>query len=156
MEGTGRLPCQTGVFGGHQDRGRWKVRERGYSVSGTALRFLFALAVIFATGCAQKPNAGIAEQAISAHFEQRGYLVKDISIGKIFRNPIAEREYMAPLTYVVEVPSIVLEKETSAESKADHRDAEQLAFSAVTVKIQALSEPQRRWVVSQVTGADLP
>jgi len=123
---------------------------------GRALRVLIVPAVIFVAGCAQKPDAGIAEKAISAHFEQRGYLVKDISISKISRNPIAEREYMAPLTYVVEVPSIVLELEAAAAGGADRRNAERLTFSSVTVKIQALREPKRMWVVSQVTGIDLP
>jgi len=123
---------------------------------GRALRVLIVPAVIFVAGCAQKPDAGIAEKAISAHFEQRGYLVKDISVSKISRNPIAEREYMAPLTYVVEVPSIVLELEAAAAGGADRRNAERLTFSSVSVKIQALREPKRIWVVSQVTGIDLP
>ena len=120
------------------------------------VRFLLALSILLLAGCAPKPDAGVAERAITLHFEQRGYLVKDIIIGSISRNPIAEREYMAPLTYVVKVPSIVLEFKVGAGDVSGYRKTRGLTFSATSFNIQALSPPKRGWAVSRVTGIDLP
>lgn len=119
-------------------------------------RFFLVLSILPLAGCAPKPDAGVAERAITAHFEQRGYLVRDITIGNISRNPIAEREYMAPLTYVVKVPSIVLELKAAAGDVSGYRETKGLTFSATSFNIQALSLPQRGWAVSRATGIDLP
>ena len=112
-------------------------------------------AILLVSGCAPKPDAGIAERAIAEHFEKEGYRVSEITIGSVSRNPIAEREYMAPLTYVVEVQSIVLEE--GGMGFVEHgRTNGNLAFSNISVKVQALSPPQQGWVVSSVKGIDLP
>jgi hypothetical protein len=107
-------------------------------------------------GCSPRPDAVTAERSITEYFEQRGYRVKDISIGKMSRNPIAEREYMAPLTYAVEVPSIVLELKSDAAGRPADYEPEGMTFSAVTIKMQALSPPRRGWAVLQVVGIELP
>lgn len=120
------------------------------------VRFFLALSILLLAGCAPKPDAGVAERAITLHFEQRGYLVKDITIGNISRNPIAEREYMAPLTYVVKVPFIVLKLKAGAGDVSAYRKTKRLNFSTTSFNIQALSPPKQGWAVSRVTGVDLP
>jgi hypothetical protein len=120
------------------------------------VRFFLAMSILLLAGCAPKPDAGVAERAITLHFEQRGYLVKDITIGNISRNPIAEREYMAPLTYVVKVPSIVLKLKAGAGDVSAYRKTKRLNFSTTSFNIQALSPPKQGWAVSRVTGVDLP
>jgi len=120
------------------------------------VRFLFILSIVLVAGCAQKPDAGVAERAITAHFKEEGYDVPDLSIGGISRNPVAEREYMAPLTYVVEVPSIVLKPGAAAEFAEKGRPIDELIFSDASIKILALSPPRQGWVVSSVRGIHLP
>lgn len=120
----------------------------------TAFPLLLALILTLTAGCSPKPGAPIAEQAITEHFAQRGYLVRDITIGRISSNPVAERQYMAPLTYVVEVPWIVLEHEAEAGDSTDTGTGEMMFIDA-TFKIQARRPPREGWVVSQVEGVNL-
>ncbi len=120
------------------------------------VRYFLALSILLLAGCSPKLDVGVAEEAITLHFEQKGYLVKDITIGSISRNPIAEREYMAPLTYVVKVPSIVLKLKAGAGDVSGYRKTKRLNFSTASFKIQALSPPKQGWAVSRVTGVELP
>ena len=130
-------------------QGRWS------RMCTRAVLTLLVPAAILLPGCSPAPGADVVEGAIAEHFQKEGYIVREVTVGRIFRNPVAEREYMAPLTYVAEIPSIALEP-AAVEPGERGLTAAPLTYADVTIKIQALSPPQQGWAVSHVEGVVIP
>lgn len=123
---------------------------------GSARWLGWALAALLAAGCAPRPDAGTAERAIRDHFQGRGHPVREITIGKIRRNPVEERQYMAPLTYVVDVESVTVEAGGAPEAKGRPSEGGSRTFSGATIKLWMVNQPDQRWVMGQISGIDLP
>lgn len=132
-------------------RGGWRPREERAALLRGAVVALLVL------GCRPAPGVEAIEAAVERYFAGLGYTVVQLSMGEMRQNPVREREYMAPLTYVVEIPSLVLERVSAPIVAAVPRGA-RLRFSGVTLKLQATSNAAPSgavWEVSQVVGVDL-
>ena len=117
---------------------------------------LLLLQLVMTAACQPAPRAIDVEHAVRDHFEMLGYSVAGMTVGQMRRNPAAERVYMAPLTYVVELPSLVLDPAAGSGGSSAGTKGGRLSFAGVTVKLQALDPGGRDWVVSQVNGVSLP
>ena len=109
------------------------------------------LACLVALACAPSPPPDSRAQAIRAHFAERGYRVVALDLGGLRRNPIAERVYMAPLTYVVEVRSITLKAGGEGERAP-------VTSTGAQIKLAARGAPgtEQGWAVAGVEGVELP
>jgi hypothetical protein len=115
------------------------------------------MVALLVLGCQPAPGTEAIETAVERYFAARGYAVVRLSVGEMRQNPVREREYMGPLTYVIGVPHLTLER-VSPPAVAEDASRANLSFSDVTFKLQATGNTERsatQWVVSQVAGVDI-
>lgn len=108
-------------------------------------------------GCAPVgPEEARIEETLREYFRNRGYLVKELRIEAVERNPLPDREYMGPLTFVVKISSLTLETTARrAGGKAAHPTGAPLAFTNATIQLRRGSSPERPWEVARISGIDI-
>ena len=80
----------------------------------------------------------------------------EIRIQEIQRNPLPERDYMAPLTFVIEVSKIRLESMEDKGESLRFRKGESVTFRDARVRIRRGNAPGRPWEIAHISGIDVP
>jgi len=101
-------------------------------------------------GCSVAPSERSVAGAITAYFENTGYKVVELKIGKIEGMPLSEKTYMGTPGYVVEVVSITLESQ--ADRGADIKKGSQLSFSNARIRVRQDAAKKDVWHVSIISG----
>lgn len=114
------------------------------------------IALIYIAGCSYAPPEGAVKAAVAEHFESRSYRVREMSMDKIGRIPLSEREYMSPRTYVVEISSITLETMRDVGESWNYKKGRILVFRGASLRIRAGSDTDRKWVVGSIHGIPVP
>lgn len=122
---------------------------------GLFISFVF-IAFCFVYGCSLVPSENVVKNVIVDHFEARMYTVEMVDIGEIELIPLHDKKYMAPKGFVVTIRSIVLEVTEDIESPVKYRKGDQLRFNDGTVTIRESSQAKDGWVVSSVSGIEVP
>jgi nucleoside diphosphate kinase len=104
-------------------------------------------------GCSVAPSERTVAGAITAYFENTGYKVVELKIGKIEGMPLSEKTYMGTPGYVVEVVSITLEPE--ADKGTDIRKGSRLTFSDARIRVIQDRTVKDVWLVFIVSGIGL-
>jgi nucleoside diphosphate kinase len=104
-------------------------------------------------GCSVAPSERTVAGAITAYFENTGYKVVELKIGKIEGMPLSEKTYMGTPGYVVEVVSITLEPE--ADEGTDIRKLSRLTFSDARIRVIQDRSVKDMWRVSIISGISL-
>ena len=104
-------------------------------------------------GCSVAPSERSVAGAITAYFENTGYKVVELKIGKIEGMPLSEKTYMGTPGYVVEVVSITLEP--VADKGADIRKGSRLTFSDARIRVIQDRSVKDVWHVSIISGISL-
>jgi hypothetical protein len=104
-------------------------------------------------GCSVAPSERTVAGAITAYFENTGYKVVELKIGKIEGMPLSEKTYLGTPGYVVEVVSITLEPE--ADEGTDIRKLSRLTFSDARIRVIQDRSVKDMWRVSIISGISL-
>ncbi len=106
------------------------------------LIILCAMSILIS--CSVDPGMENVRGSIIKHFESRNYKVADMEISKIERQPLGQREYMAPKKYDVYIHLITLESSGRGP----------LTFKDAVIRIRS-TDKHGVWLVDLITGIPL-
>lgn len=106
--------------------------------------------ILMVLGCSIDPEEKNVRDAITKHFESRGYRVVKLEVEKIENFPLGKREYMAPKKYYVNIPYIELMKTDRRTSKNDMP----LTFKNAVITIRS-TENFGIWMIDNIQGIPL-
>ena len=113
--------------------------------SKIVLRLILITFIILLSGCSTPPEVSEVRDVIISHFENRGYSVTELEIGKIEDIPLRDREYMSTKGHLVKIRSITLRP---AEQKA----GDATSFSEAVIEIHRSQDERMGWLISRITG----
>jgi hypothetical protein len=103
-------------------------------------------AVAFVACGTVAPTEADVKEAISRHFESRGYKVLDLQTGYIQAIPMGEKTYMGTPAFNVQVSSITL-------AAAPERGAiVERTFTNAIVRIKEQPGQKGKWIVTNIEG----
>lgn len=125
--------------------GRAGLTQYRCTVSGYVMLLLIILcAAGMLISCAVDPVMDNVRGSIIKYFKGRNYTVTEIEISKIERQPLGQREYMAPKKYDVYIPLITLESSGRGP----------LTFKDAVIRIRS-TDKHGIWLVDLITGIPL-
>ena len=108
-------------------------------------RLILITFIILLSGCSAPPEVSEVRDVIINHFENRGYSVTELEIGKIEDIPLRDREYMSTKGHLVKIRSITLRP---AEQKA----GDATSFSEAVIEIHRNPDNPMGWAITRITG----
>lgn len=108
----------------------------------TVSRLILIIFIIFLSGCSAAPEVSEVSDVIIQHFENRGYSVPELEIGKIQNIPIRDRQYMSTKGHLVQVQFIKLQ--TTGHEPTN--------FSEAVIEIHRNPDERLGWVITHITG----
>ena len=109
-----------------------------------------------AAGCSPPPEEQRVESVVRQYFEGRGFRVQEMQMGKIDRNALRDRDYMAPLTFIVRLDIVRLEALGQVVGTPSIRKGQVLTFRNATLHIRRSPSPGGDWEVGEISGIDIP
>ena len=111
----------------------------------TVSRLILIIIIILLSGCSAPPEVSEVRDVIIRHFENRGYRVTELEIGKIGNIPLRDREYMSAKGHLVQIGLITLQPEGR-----DGADA--ATFSEALIEIHRSQDQSTGWAITRITG----
>jgi len=116
----------------------------------------FVLGSSFVTACSAGLDAKTARRAIEEYFRTRHYDVVDMKIERIERNPLNERDYMAPKTFIVDVALITVRSMDRERETGAPEVAQPLTFRGARFRIRRTGRADTDWAVGEISGVEIP
>jgi len=117
---------------------------------------VLVISLIFSAGCSAAPSNSSIEETIGKHFEAKGYRVTALKIGDISPIPLSKKIYMGKPGYMVDVPSITLQPLNGSGNTGDRREEKKLTFSRVRILLRQGTEADKRWIIANMSGINVP
>jgi len=107
------------------------------------------------TGCSPPPEEQRVKQVVTDYFEGRGFRVTEMRMGKIDRNALRDRDYMAPLTFIVALDVVRLEAMGEIQGTNPVHKGQVLTFRDATLHLRRSQTGTRDWEVGGISGIDI-
>jgi hypothetical protein len=107
---------------------------------------------IVAAACTPVPTNGEAAAIITKYFDERGYTVRSIDIGKITPTPLGEKTYMGKKGYTLRITYVTLEAKEDVGQPWHYKKGERLTFTNAIMVIRERNRIEGGWEAEVVSG----
>ncbi|RJQ49434.1 MAG: hypothetical protein C4538_02185 [Nitrospiraceae bacterium] len=113
---------------------------------------LLGITLFTVSGCSAPPDKTEVEETIVKYFEVKGNKVVELNIGSIKSIEISEKTYMGTPGYMVDIPLITLQPVENVGDVWNYKEGEKTTFQNARIMIQQSTGPDKRWIISYISG----
>ncbi len=114
---------------------------------------ILIMAVPLVSSCTPAPGNDTIRDALTAHFESRGYRVLELVVGEVAPVELSQRTYMGTPGFIVNIKRITLLK--PVKKPGGNAEAVRHTFTGAKLRLRQDPADRGRWQVYIISGIDL-